>query len=377
MKKIVFILVGLLAGNAFAKPINHATFITHSYKLDRKGLWGNPAVENTLRDTEKTNAILGLSGDISGFEYQLKYQIDTKKTTIQSLFYIADINDDLSVQMGKFIENWQLGYAFSPLAVTDPYHPINNDDELNQKLGINAIAMRYSMENSYLDLYISDDKKPRDTVHGYGYKSQGVRLNYILNDETDLTFIAHKKETVKTGFGVGFRHIATDNVKLYGAFFTRKGTTIPSEQSENRTNNDKRYTRAMLGWHWVSDNNTSIIAEISQDDRGMNTQEWQTYKTFGLTTGLNLSLVRPNGLRQRYHFLRLGKKFNTHELSLSRRTSTDNSALNTLKWKNNITENLQLTLSHSTATGTPASEYKAYFPDQNQTSLVLRYSFDF
>ncbi|WP_369176762.1 hypothetical protein [Candidatus Thiodubiliella endoseptemdiera] len=106
MKKIIFILVGLLAGNAFAKPINHATFITHSYKLDRKGLWGNPAVENTLRDTEKTNAILGLSGDISGFEYQLKYQIDTKKTTIQSLFYIADINDDLSVQMGKFIENW-------------------------------------------------------------------------------------------------------------------------------------------------------------------------------------------------------------------------------------------------------------------------------
>ena len=372
MKKIVFILVGLLTGNTFAKPINHATFIAHSYKLDRKGLWENPVISNTLRKTEKTNAILGLSGDISGFEYQLKHQTDTKKTTVQSLFYISDINDDLSVQIGKFIENWQLGYSFNPLAVTDPYHPVNNDDDLNEKLGINAVAIRYNMENSYLDLYIGDDKKPRNTVRGYGYKSQGVRLNYLLNDATDLTFIVHKKATVKTGFGIGFRHIATDNAKLYGAFFTRKGTTIPSEQSVSRTDNDKHYTRAMLGWHWVSNNNASIIVEISQDDRGMNTQEWQTYKS-----RTDLRLVRPSGLRQRYHFLRLGKKFNTHELSLSRRTSTDNSALNILKWKNNPTENLQLIISHSVTTGTTNSEYKAYFPDQSKTSLVLRYNFDF
>ncbi|WXU00112.1 MAG: hypothetical protein Ctma_0827 [Catillopecten margaritatus gill symbiont] len=315
-----------------------------------------------------------------GVEYQLKYETEAEKTTIQKLFYIKDINDELSVQIGKFIENWQLGYAFNPLAVTDPYHPPNNNDDLNEKLGINAIATRYILENGALDFYMGDDTKQRNAVRGYGYKSQGVRLNYFLNNNTDLSFIIHKKEGVKTGFGAGFRHIANDNSKLYGSFFTRKGTTLASLNMPTATvgtyreNDGRRYTRSMLGWHWISDNNTNLIAEISQDDRGMNNQEWQNYKLRGAA---GLALVRPNGLRQRYHFLRLGKKFNTHELSLSRRTSTDNSALNTLKWSHDLANNLQLNVSHSQTTGDVDSEYKAYFPDQNKTSLVLRYNFDF
>lgn len=382
MKK-PFIIIGLLfslINTVFAKPINQINIIAHSYKLDRQGLWQNPAVSSTLKDTEKTNAILSLNGDIKGFEYQFKHATSTQKTTVQTLFYIADINDNLSVQIGKFTENWQLGYAFTPLAVTDPYHPINNDDELNEKLGINAIVARYILENGSLDFYVGNDKKQRNAIRNHGYKSQGVRLNYILNDDTDLTFIVHKKEAVKTGFGAGFRHIASDNSKIYGAFFTRKGTTIPNGKlsaASNRTNDGRRYTRAMLGWHWVSDNNVSIIAEISKDERGMNDQEWQAYKKLTLATGLNLGLVRPNGLRQRYHFLRLGKKFGDHELSLSRRTSTDHSALNTLKWKHSLTDNLQLTIKHTATTGTATSEYKTYFPDQNKTSLILRYNFDF
>jgi hypothetical protein len=31
----------------------------------------------------------------------------------------------------------------------------------------------------------------------------------------------------------------------------------------------------MLGWHWTSDNNFSIIAETSQDDRGLSDSEYQ------------------------------------------------------------------------------------------------------
>jgi hypothetical protein len=46
-------------------------------------------------------------------KYQFKRDTETDKNIVQKLFYIADVNDNLSVQFGKFSENWQLGYAFN------------------------------------------------------------------------------------------------------------------------------------------------------------------------------------------------------------------------------------------------------------------------
>lgn len=376
-KKIL--LAFLFSGNIYAQYIDQANIIIHSYHLNRSGLWEVPIVSSTLKKKTKTNAILSLSGDIAGFEYQLKHESQTGKNKLQSLFYIVDINDNLSMQIGKFIENWQLGYNANPLNLTDPYHPSNNNDDINEKLGVNAIALRYVGDRISADLYAGNDKEIRNKIHGYGYKSQGLRLNYILNDDTDISLIVQKKHSVRLGIGAGFRHIANNNSKIYGSFFIRKGTTLASLNTETmsidsyRTNDGKHYARSMLGWHWTNDDNFSIIAEISNDKRGMNKQEWDAFKN-PLFKGMGLTLVRPNGLRQRYHFVRLGKIVDKHEFSLSRRTSTDNSALNILKWRYEINENLQLNASFSVTTGSADSEYKSYFPEQNKAAVILRYA---
>ncbi len=379
MKLLVLAL--FLAGIANAKFVNQVTIISHSYKVDRGGDWEASNVAATLRDTEKTNGIVSFSGDIEGVEYQFKRDTETDKNIVQKLFYIADVNDNLSVQFGKFSENWQLGYAFNPLGLTDPYHPANNDDDLNEKLGINAVVVRYSMEDVHLDFYTSNDNKERNNVRGHGYKSQAVHLNYLLSDETDITMVAHKKEEVKLGVGAGFRSIVNDNSKVYGSFFTRKGTTIPSVPAPipmtapppltDRTKDGKQYTHAMLGWHWTSDNNFSIIAETSQDDRGLSDSEYQNMNIAYLT------LVRPVGIRQQYNFLRVSKVMGEHEFSLARRMSSDDSALNTFKWRYDINDNLQLNASYSETTGGADGEYKAYFPDQSNTQLILYYNLDF
>lgn len=371
--KIIFIILLLwsYANNAIADIINQASITTHSYQLKRDGLWAIPAVSKNLTLAKNTQVILALNGDIKGFEYQLKYATLNKKTTLQTLFYIIDLNDYLSIQIGKFIENWQLGYAFNPLGLTDPYHPINNTDDLNEKLGINAIAVRYQLENVYLDFYLSNDTKSRDNIRGYGYKSRGARLNYILDENTDISLVVHKKSDLSTGFGAGFRRIIGDNTKLYGSFFTRHGTIIPNVSHKNREKDGNQYTNIMLGWHYTSDNNISLIAEINQDDRGLSPEQYKTL------TVENLNLVRPNGIRQRYIFWRLGKIINDHELSFSRRSSEDKSALNILEWRYNLTANLQLNTTYSITTGTTGSEYKSYFPEQQKSSLVLHYYFDF
>ncbi len=376
---LLFLLASLFAGKAYTKVANEGNIIIHGYQLDRTGLWQTPLVKSSLADAKKINGVLSLNGDISGFEYQLKYASKTAKSTLQTLFYIVDIDDNLSLQVGKFIENWQLGYNANPLNLTDPYHPSDNNDDLNEKLGINAVAIRYINNDISVDLYAGDDDRARDAVRGYGYKSQGMRLGYTLNDDTDISIIAQKKQGVKVGFGAGFRYIANNNSKIYASFFSRKGTALARLNpttgiiNTDRTDDDKRYTRSMLGWHWTGDNNFNVIIELSNDERGMDQSAWEKFNNPALGAA-GLALVRPEGLRQYYRFFRLGKIMAQHEVSLSRRLSADNSALNILKWRYDLTQNLQLNTSFSQTSGAPNSEYKTYFPAQTSASIVLRYT---
>jgi hypothetical protein len=90
-----------------------------------------------------------------------------------------------------------------------------------------------------------------------------------------------------------------------------------------------------------------------------------------------LTLVRPAGIRQQYNFVRVSKVMGEHEFSLARRMSSDDSALNTFKWRYDINDNLQLNASYSETTGGADGEYKAYFPDQSNTQLILYYNLDF
>ena len=398
------LLIGCLIGlTANADFINDGYLLLNHETFDKKDIWNSELVADKL-DDEQSNLNLGFNGNIEQMEYQLKLKSDEDDTVeIKKLFYIYDIADNLSLKLGKFIENWQLAYSLPTLDVTDPYYQPSINDPMDQNQGINAIALQYYGDDKTVTFYSNNDDEDYDPMRGYGYSANALRINQVLNDDSDLTFILHQKHGANIGTGVGIRNIVNDNLKLYSSFFSRRGTTLATHKAivdnnpnyiatstpidEHLKQENKQYHRLMLGLQYTTDNNLEIIFEALDDKRRMDDQQWNTYRQMvnnhknlpeqirNPNLAWDLSLVNPNGLRQRYYFIYFNKKLDSQNLIYHRRISTDASALNTFQWQWNILDDLLLSASFSLTSGADDSEYRSYFPEQDKLSVLVRYNF--
>lgn len=405
MQKYSIFICCLISLQINAQLLNDAYILVNNKIYNRDGVWLHSAMNDILPEDNTQDYSIDLSGNLLKFEYNLSYEKTDKKLKLNTLFTELDINDNLSIKIGKFIENWQIGNSFNPLAVTDPYYNQSILDGLPQnQIGINAFSINYIFDTgNNINFYKNYDNHDYDPVKGYGYHASAIRFNYVLTAASDLTLIAHKKKNKKTGFGSGIRTIVNDNLQTYGSFFIRQGTTkathlgvlnnnknliaISNPIGEHRKDDDKYYPRAMLGLQFTTDNNLDVIAEISYDKRGMDNAEWDTYKALVNNHKMlnapadanlvwDLSLVNDKtGLRQYYSFIRLEKTFDNYKFGFSSNIGQDLSALNRVKFHYDIGDNLEFITIFSHTTGKKDSEYESYFPYKNKFSISLLYNF--
>jgi hypothetical protein len=391
-----------------AAIVENAYLTTYYNNFNQQGFFED---ENKLLniDNEAKKIIIGLNGTLIDLDYQLKYtnyqtSIDKEdELVIKQLDYIYDINDEFSLQIGKFIENWQLGFAFNPLGVTDPYQQPDINNIADTKLGINALVLRYDNDNTHIDVYTNNDNKEDNAIYGYGYSAKAFRVNQNLNENYDLTIILHQKDNYSLGAGMGIRGIINNNLQLYSSYFSRKGTTLATHKallnndsnaiyftnpvSDYRKNDNKQYPRILLGAQYTTNNNLGIILEFSYDKRGMNDKEWDSYKNLvknhndsqSLVSDLNLawdlSIITPKGLRQYYVFINFNKTLDKHKINFSNRISSDYSILHNFGWHYDINDNALINIAYSITSGEEDSEYKNYFLEQDKLAFVFSYSF--
>lgn len=392
-----------------AEIIESSYLSVHYSNFEQQGLWQDK--NNLLNiNPNPSKAILGLEGSLIDIDYQLKAttkkQADENDFIVKQLHYIYDIDDNFSLQIGKFIENWQLGFAFNPLGLTDPYQRPDSNNISDTKLGINALALRYNADNIQIDFYSNNDDEKENKLYGYGESANALRVNYNLNENYDLTLILHKKQPHNLGAGLGLRGIINDNLQLYGSFFSRKGTTLATHKAllnnldndsntvylanpitDYRKNDNKQYPRALLGGQYTTDDNLGITVELSYDKRGMNDKQWQTYKALiknhnnsshpvaAANLAWDLSIVTARGLRQSYGFIGFAKIFDKHKINFNNRISTDYSTLHNLEWHYNLDDNSVINLSYSATSGGNDTEYKDYFLEQNKLQFIFRHNF--
>ena len=357
-------------------------------------------------DNNGQQRYLGMYGNIGSIEFSTHYKNHTDDTDIlqlKTLYTEFDINDNISVRLGKIIENWQLGYVFSPLSVVDPYS--KNKDLENKDgniLGINSFVVNYFDNEKTIAFYGGFDSNKKDTIRDYGYSSYGIKLNQYITDNTDISFVLHKKKQGRLGFGAGFRSIVSDSTNIYGSFFAREGTNqgihsaILNNNAEKffttnpidnfRLKDNKFYLRAMLGINYTTLSNINIIAELGYDARSMNNEQWRTYKNLvkyhkrlapvlkKANLNWDLQLAKNTfGLRNLYGFIRFKKEFNDYDITFSNRIAKDLSMLLTFMIQYNISNNFKMGVSFSKNIGDKGTEYGAYYPFKNESLLYLSY----
>ena len=276
----------------------------------RTGIWQQELGNNTRISQREHRYGVGFTGEAEGFVYHLRSETkendanadDTVKMVdsdlqIKSLYRDFDISDSISVKVGKFTENWQIGNAFSPFSFASPSsRTVQMSNPINEDNGVLGMAVRYYAPSgdTVYTLYVNGDQRQENPVDHTGYQSVAVKANTFVSEDTDVTLVAQKYRQSTLGVGAGFRNITTDALALYGSAFVRRGTmraihkgvfdgdsqlvsqTNPIDAY--RANDGKTYVNAVLGLQYTTQNNFQYWLEYGHDQRGMDNKQWQTYK---------------------------------------------------------------------------------------------------
>ena len=416
MKKLLIIInTILISGNVFANDFyvyNDTAF------QQRDGLYNQQQVLNNTIETIAHKRGFGITGDIEGLEYALRYQmyennanqsgkVDTQKEEliIQTAYKDFEINDEISLRIGKFVETWQIGNGISPLSFIDPYsRTISTANPTNDINGAGAVLINYIADNIRYAVYAGRDTNTKNVVRGYGYKHTALKLSYDVNDNVDTAIIVHKRNTGKVGIGGSVRYLVNDASILYSSAMFRRGNIraihkgvlennfVATENpvGEHLINDNKLYKNLMIGWQYTTTTNYTYWLELGYDQRGMNNKQWNQYKKMvdnhttlsGASTPLktpNLSwdssIISDRGLRQKYAYARIQKDINNYKISASIKIGVDKS----YQLRNELQfigiENILIGANYQTTGGSTGTEYGEYFPYRNKISIYIRTNF--
>lgn len=390
---------------------------------NRSGVWQQYVGNNTNVYTRQHTYGVGFQGEERGFVYHVRSDVlendatpsdtvQTKRTELdmKTLYRTFDINDTVSVKVGKFTETWQIANGFTPLSIMSPdSRTIASDNKTSVDYSTLGLMAQYYAPsgNSVYTVYVNGDRRVPNPVKGTGYKSVGIKASMYATNTTDITLVAHTYQGAgNVGIGAGVRNVYSDALALYSSVFVRQGThraihrgvldgnttftATTNPVGAYRINDGKKYTNMVLGAQYTTHANYQWWFEISYDQRGMDNTQWKTYKDlvhhYNGLGGRALALRSPNlawasslihdrGLRQKYAWIRLSKDVGDYDFNTSVRMGVDTSAL----WQTQIVyegvENTTIAMKLMNTTGRDGTEYGGYFPSQNRIILTLRRDF--
>ncbi len=213
-----------------------------------------------------------------------------------------------TVHAGKRVYTWGKGYAFNPVGFVNPVKDPENP-ELAQAGLLSAGA-------EYIKSYTSDALQslafnllvipPTDIVGGrYGEpgKTDFALKTYLLLWDTDIDLMAYYSKEKPRRIGLDVARNLQENLEVHGelAFSSNvpRYTICNGALCAGRTDN----TSYLFGLRYLSESNTTIIAEYYHNGGGLSKAEYEEYQSLlaSAVTGASPDAVQQSrGLAETY-----------------------------------------------------------------------------
>jgi len=251
------------------------------YKLN---YYGQPQRESLTRTTETLELAGKLRHDIATFDFRTHsdFQQDQLANDRTNKFYEAALSlrprSDLALEAGKRALSWGKGYVFNPIGfVQRPKDP--NDPQLAREGYVMADGDFIRNPGGALQtvaftpvlLPVTSDMN--SDFGASGHVNPAFKL-YALYRDTDLDFAWQGKGSRPARFGFDFARNLKTNLEIHGEWARILGSPRQvTDAMGNVTTEISNATSYLLGLRYLSEANTTYIAELYHNGTGYSETE--------------------------------------------------------------------------------------------------------
>lgn len=382
-----------------ANALNAAQFpVSAANGFDRsQDLWSlNVSGETEMALTWRVRLLMA-RGDASGF---------SKKTSIKELNKIWRLSDTCFASAGKRILSWDVGYLAQPLGFFQSQVVLSDlDDKYGNSEGLPLVMLSCTLESGgAIDVVRSDDIEHRRDSDNTNLHQSALRYS----QHAGLASYSVVLRQVGGGeYGVGLTYSTTlgDTLEFHLSDYTSRGRrrvlhqgvlsgverfwqSSPYVASGQR----KLSSHLLAGVSWTPSPYSSLSAELSHNDAGLSSQQWQRwtelvrYHQAAPPAGVpaaarnanllwDLSTLRSSGTRQNYLYLQAQHNDNDLSYAIGREFCLDDgSGVTLLSLSRRLTRGLKVGLSLNLYGGGGRDEF-AYLPYRRSGAAFLSAAF--
>jgi len=249
-----------------------------------------------LRDhLGRTTGILELAGKArygdATFDFRTHSQVqrdESARDTDNVLYegaYTLRASPALSLEAGKRVMRWGKGYAFNPVGFVErPKDP--NDPELARE-GYWLASADYirNFDGALQTLAFTPVVVPvgRDVNSDFGatqHLNPAAKL-YMLYRDTDIDFLWQGKGSRPARYGFDFSRNVASNFEVHGEWARTQDVTRRVADSSGRTTaSTGNATSYLLGLRYLTEGNTTYIAEYYRNGTGYSADESRAFYRF-------------------------------------------------------------------------------------------------
>ena len=196
-----------------------------------------------------------------------------------------NLSQNSFIQAGKRAYNWGKGYAFNPVGYVNPQKDPENPEQA--QAGIESIGIEYvkSIESGPLANYaftgilIPASETISSRYAQLGDADLAVKTYYLLWD-TDLDLMAYLSRVNAGRIGFDFSKNIQENFEIHGevsAYWNDSKYVILNSSLSEQFNAGNSW---LLGLRYLSQQETTVIAEYYHNGNGLSGDEYQNYRNF-------------------------------------------------------------------------------------------------
>lgn len=362
-----------------------------------------PGETRTTADRFSASAELSgtLRHDTLSFSFtgHASYLDDPKGSESDARFYEAyarwQPDSRTSVDLGKRALGWGKGYAWNPVAFLDRAKDPADPELSREGFVIATGALVRSFDGPVQTLALTPVLLPTNSglnpeFGASGHPNPAVKL-YGLVSDTDIDLIYTAPGSHGARYGIDFSRNLGSNLEIHGEWaHTRDAPRTVLTASNSLASESHSYTSALLGLRYLSERDTTFIAEYYRNGSGYTKAEMDRFFDLARAAEINPALAsaaaraaaqgynRPNAMRN-YAYLRVSQKepfdilYFTPALTLIANTDDRSYALIPELAYTGF-DDLELRLRLALNRGDAATEYGEK-PVRSRLELRLRYFF--
>ncbi|MCW8901177.1 MAG: hypothetical protein OQK75_01345 [Gammaproteobacteria bacterium] len=189
-----------------------------------------------------------------------------------------------TLELGKKSLKWGKGYAWNPVGFVE--RPKNPEDPDDSREGYNMVTMDFIKSYSgklktvaFTPVYLPVTSELNNDFGRLNYDNVAAKLYFLYNDiDIDFTFLSEGSRSYR--YGIDFAHNITTNFEVHGEWaYLSDVTKRIIDQTGTVTAEQIAAAQWLLGLRYLTENDTTIIAEYYKNEAGYSAEEMTDFFT--------------------------------------------------------------------------------------------------